>query len=246
MGAKRSRPRTRVLILSDETQLVRLARNILGPGGYAIEARSPEASEGDGGEADDTDIVILDLPRLDPAEVGAARQAFPNSQILALCEEHQQADGVAVIEMGADWLPRPFRAEELSARVRAAELHHFLSQGGVRYYRHGDFVVDLLERRATRDGRAIALSPSELGVLELLVRLRGQVATFGKILAGLGRADTLRDRKALRAFIFGLRRKIEPNPHRPILLLNEARYGYRLAPEGFGMQPQRFAALMPK
>ncbi|MBV8663615.1 MAG: response regulator transcription factor [Hyphomicrobiales bacterium] len=237
--------------MSDETQLVRLARNILQPGGYAIEARSPDAAGADEDEADDTDIVILDLARLDPVAVGAAKRIFAGSKIVALCGEHQPADGVAVIEMGADWLARPFRAEELSARVRAAELHRFLSQGGVHYYRHGDFTVDLLERRATRDGRAIALSPSEFGVLELLVRLRGQVATFGQILAALGRPDTLRDRKALRAFIFGLRRKIEPNPHLPILLLNETRYGYRLAPEGFGAQPQRLAmpqvaALEPK
>ena len=236
MGAKHSR--TRVLIVSDEPQLVRLARGILLPAGYAVEARSPAAAQADGPDVNTCDIVILDLVHLDPAEVGAAKQTFPTAEIVALCGEHQPADGVAVIEMGADWLLRPFRDEELLARVRAAELHRLFSKGGVRYYRNGDFVADVLERRAARDGRTIALTPSELGVLELLVQLRGQVATFGQILAGLGRPDTLRDRKALRAFIFGLRRKIEPDPHRPVLLLNEARYGYRLAPEGFASPSQ--------
>jgi DNA-binding response OmpR family regulator len=57
------------------------------------------------------------------------------------------------------------------------------------------------------------------------------VATFGQILAGLGRVDSWRDRQALHGFVVGLRRKIETDPKHPVLLLNEARVGYRLAAE---------------
>jgi len=55
------------------------------------------------------------------------------------------------------------------------------------------------------------------------------VATYGRILAGLGRADSASARRALQGAVFRLRRRIESNPGRPDLLLAEAGVGYRLA-----------------
>ena len=81
------------------------------------------------------------------------------------------------------------------------------------------------------EGERIALAPSEMGVLTLLASRAGHVATFGRILAGLGRADSASGRRALRASVFRLRRKIERDPRRPDLLLTEAGVGYRLASE---------------
>jgi two-component system, OmpR family, KDP operon response regulator KdpE len=80
-------------------------------------------------------------------------------------------------------------------------------------------------------GERIALAPSELGVLTILAGSAGYVATFGRILAGLGRTDSAAGRRALRASVFRLRRRIERDPQRPDLLLAEAGVGYRLAPE---------------
>ena len=60
------------------------------------------------------------------------------------------------------------------------------------------------------------------------------MATIAQILGGLGRPNALRDRQALRAFVFELRRKLESEPSRPEVLINEARVGYRLVAEPGG------------
>jgi two-component system, OmpR family, KDP operon response regulator KdpE len=77
----------------------------------------------------------------------------------------------------------------------------------------------------------MALAPSELSVLTLLARDAGSVVTFGRILAGLERADSAAARQALRPCVFRLRHRIERDPRRPDLLLTEVGVGYRLAAE---------------
>jgi two-component system KDP operon response regulator KdpE len=70
--------------------------------------------------------------------------------------------------------------------------------------------------------------------LEVVAREAGGVATIAQILDGLGRPNASRDRQALRAFVCELRRKLESDPSRPEVLLNEARVGYRLVVEPGG------------
>ena len=67
--------------------------------------------------------------------------------------------------MDVDYLPRPFSARDLTARVRVAELRRFKAAGHKRFYRSGSFVVDLFDRTVALDGELIALAPSELNVL---------------------------------------------------------------------------------
>ncbi len=229
MGASVTRPRTRILAISDEVQLHRLLRSILEPIGCKVVAATHSAAGATSGEP--PDVVILDLDHLDARVVSQVKRTFAEAEIVALCNAYNEMECVAVLEMGVDYLARPFRAQDLLARVRAAELRHLTARGYPRYYRHGAFVVDLLDGRVTRDGRRLSLTPSELRLLAVLAREPGRVATFGRILAGLGRADSLRDRQALHAFVVGLRRKIEADSKHPVLLLNEARVGYQLAAE---------------
>ncbi len=219
---------TRILAITDEVQLQRLLRSILEPIGCKILAAAQAPSEAR------ADIVILDLDPLDPRAVVRARDTFADAEIIALCNSYSETDLVAVLELGVECLRRPFREQELSARVRAAQLRHLTARGYRRYYRHGSFAIDLLAWVVTRDGRAISLSPSEIGVLAVLAREPGHLATFREILAGLGRTDTWRGRQVLHAFVVGLRRKIEHDPKHPVLILNEARVGYRLAAEPSG------------
>lgn len=235
------RPRTLILAISDEVQLQRLLRSILEPVGCKVVTATHFAAQAS--QPEPPDVVILDLDHLDPRIVLQAKRTFAGAEVVALCNTHSEMDCVAVLEMGVDYLARPFRAQDLLARVRAAELHHLSAKGYPRLYRFGSFVFDLLDWSVMRDGRRLSLSPSELRLLAVLAREPGSVATFGQILAGLGRADSWRDRQSLHAFVVGLRRKIEIDPKHPALLLNEARVGYRLAaetsvPESLGAEPR--------
>jgi two-component system KDP operon response regulator KdpE len=184
------------------------------------------------------DIVIVDLEPFDPEIALRVKRAYPGAEILAICGAYREADCIAILERNIDYLPRPFLAQDLVARVRVAELRRLRTSGRGRFYRRGSVVIDLIAHRVDVDGTRVTLARAELNILMRLASRRGQVATFGEILAGLGRADTPRARRGLNMAIFRLRRRIECNPSRPDLVLTEPGVGYRLAPEpNFGWLP---------
>ncbi len=228
-GASASWPRTRILALTGEVELHRLLRSLLEPNGCKVVAGA--FPRDDSATNDSFDIVIVDLESLHLDVISRVVRAYPNAQIIAICRAYREADCIAVLDMGADYLPRPFRALDLSARVRVAELRRFKGKGHRRYYRRGSFVIDLFDRKVVLAGEPLALAPTDLEILTLLARNAGSVVTFGRILAGLGRADSPVARQALRPFILRLRRRIERDPRRPDLVLTEVGVGYRLAGE---------------
>jgi two-component system KDP operon response regulator KdpE len=235
MGMSVAWPRTHILAVSDEVQLHRLLRSILEPTGCKVLAVAKSAATAP--SINPPDIVILDLDRLDSNLVSQARRMFAGAEVIALCDAYSEVDCVALLEMGVDYLARPFRAQELSARVRAAEIRHLAANGFQRHYHCGSLDIDLIDCTAALDGRRLSLSRSELRILAAIARKTGGVATFRDILSGLGRADSRRNRQALHAFVHALRGKIEPDPQRPALIVSEARVGYRLAAAANG--PER-------
>ncbi len=228
-GASSSRPGTRILALTGEVELHRLFRSLLEPNGCQVVASA--VPHEDSATSDPFDIVIVDLESLHLDVISRVVRAYPDAQIIAICSAYREADCIAVLDMGADYLRRPFRALDLSARVRVAELRRFKAKWQRRYYRRDSFVIDLFDREVTRAGEPLALSPTELEILISLARNAGSVVTFSQILAELGRADSPAAREALRPFILHLRRRIERDPRRPDLVLTEFGVGYRLAAE---------------
>ena len=225
--ASGSWPRTRILALTGEVELHRLLRSILEPNRCQVIAGA--VPRDDSATNDPFDVVIVDLESLHLDVISRVVRAYPDAQILAICGAYREADCIAVLDMGADYLPRPFRALDLSARVRVAELRQFKSKGHRRYYSRGSFVFDLFDRKVILAGKPLTLPPTELKILTLLAHNAGSVVTFGQILAGLGRADSPAAREGLRQFILRLRHRIERDRRRPDLVLTEVRIGYRLA-----------------
>jgi two-component system KDP operon response regulator KdpE len=234
MGSSASGARTRIVALTGEVGLLRLLRSILEPTGCKV---FPGALALDGAATGQpVDIVIADLESfdrdgLDLDLLARLRRAYPGTEMIAVSREYREGDCIAILDVDVDYLPRPFSARDLTARVRVAELRRFKAAGHKRFYRRGSFVVDLFDRTVALDGESIALAPFELSVLTVLASRPGRVTTFGDIMAGVGRAGPASGRQALRMSVFRLRRRIERDPKHPVLLLTEVGIGYRLAPE---------------
>lgn len=126
----------------------------------------------------DKDLIILDvmLPRMDGWGVlQALTQAGITTPVIFLTARDQVEERVRGLDSGAtDYLVKPFSFAELLARVR-----NVLRRGRTAVesatLQVRDLEVDLLRRRVTRPGRRIDLTPKEFGLLELLVRRRGEV-----------------------------------------------------------------------
>jgi two-component system KDP operon response regulator KdpE len=204
-----------------------LARSILKPACRVI-GKAPLGANGETG-AEQTDLVIIDAESVDDGVIAMARRACPDAQVIALAREFREADCIAILDADGDYLARPFRAHDLAARVRVAELRRFNATGRPRTYRKGQLAFDLFNRRLAIGGRPVALSPSELAILSLLANQQGVVAGHKRLAAELGLDGSERSRGTLRSHVFRLRRKIERDPLRPEILLAEVGVGYRLA-----------------
>lgn len=228
MDARVSERRTRVLVLTCEPALVRLARSILEPqrkvrAGAPVGAKSQAAAEA-------ADIVVVDVDAVYPDAILAVQSGYPDAALIALCPERRETDCIAALDVDADYLSRPFSPYDLAARVRVAELKRFAATGRPRFYRNGALAFDLFSGKLSIEGRAVALAPSELALLAHLACRAGVVVAYERLLEEAGLVGSPRGRPALRSCVLRLRRKIEREPLNPEILLAEIGVGYRLAP----------------
>lgn len=163
------------------------------------------------------DVVILDwmLPDLDGLEVCRRIRSMSDAGIVMLTARGELEDRVAGLETGADdYLPKPFKFQELLARVRA--LLRRSGKAPTTMLAHEDLEVDTLRRRVTRGTREIELTPREYDLLELLARRPGQVFTRDQILGRLWGGDFHGDTNVVEVHVSALRAKLADTERRLI------------------------------
>jgi two-component system KDP operon response regulator KdpE len=114
--------------------------------------------------------------------------------------------------------------EELLARVRAAARR---AGSDVPVLEAGDLVVDLPARRVTKAGEVVRLTPTEWGILELLVRSPGRLVSQQDLLHEVWGPSYDKETNYLRVYVGGLRKKLEDDPASPRHLITEPGMGYR-------------------
>ena len=114
------------------------------------------------------------------------------------------------------------------ARIRAALRHRLASVTGTPLVRHGDVEIDLAGRLVHKGGVEVHLTPKEYGFLEELARNAGRVVTHAHLLRTVWGPGHDSDVEYLRVAARGIRRKLEDDPTRPLLIRNEPGVGYRL------------------
>jgi two-component system KDP operon response regulator KdpE len=226
-------PAARILVVDDERPIRRFLRTTLTAQGYqVIDAASGEEALSFV-VAHHPDIVILDigLPDLDGIEVTRQIREWSQVPILILSVRDRENDKVAALDAGADdYLTKPFGTKELIARLRVA-LRRSTHPGSDPVYQLDDLRVDLEHRKVTLQGREVSLTPTEYDILRALVQDAGKVLTHKQILHQVWGSAYEQDMHLLRVNMSNLRRKIEPDPTRPLYILTEAGVGYRLRAE---------------
>lgn len=220
----------RILVVDDEPPIRRLLRTTLAAQDYRVE----EAADGEAAldflKRNPVDLIVLDLglPGMDGLEVVRRLRAGGNvTPIIILSSRDDEAGKVAALDLGADdYVSKPFGAEELSARIRAALRHRLQREGEKPLFRSGDLSVDLVRRVVTVRGDEVKLTPREYDLLRLLVSHAGKVLTHKFILHEVWGGET--DVQYLRIYVRTLRQKLEADPERPSLILTEQGVGYRL------------------
>jgi DNA-binding response OmpR family regulator len=186
------------------------------------------------------DLIVLDvmLPGLDGVTVcGAIRRESRNTAtpILMLTARREESDKVLGLESGADdYLTKPFGVRELVARVRAllrrrAAYAEDAAATGRRPIRYGEIEVDPARLRVTVGGRDVELTSHEFDLLYLLLSNPGIVFTREALLRRVWKEDTFVTVRSVDTLVKRLRRKIEPDPAHPAVVLTVWGSGYKAA-----------------
>ncbi len=156
------------------------------------------------------DLMVLDLmlPRLDGFGVlRALRQRSHPTRVLVLSARDQVADRVSALDAGADdYLVKPFELDELLARLRA--LARRPTDATTPVLVHGELSLDTRSRIARWHGSDLQLTPKEFALLELLLRLRGQILSRTQIFERLYDSTSGSSDKAVEVIMSTLRAKL--------------------------------------
>jgi DNA-binding response OmpR family regulator len=200
----------RILIAEDEARLASFLEKGLKANGYATTTVADGPSAVALARDEDFDLLILDLglPGLDGMTVlRTLRGQGRRLPVLILSARDDLQDKVSGLEHGADdYVTKPFRFEELLARVRVRLREEGSTEQTV--LRAGDLSLDLRTRRANVDGRSVELSAREFTMLEVFLRHRGQVLSREQLLSHVWSYDFEPGSNIVEVYVGYLRRKL--------------------------------------
>ena len=218
-----------ILIVDDEPQIRRVLRTIISSNGYSvIEARSgEEALEKIRDERPDLVLLDVNLPGISGLETCREIRHSADIPIIMLTVRKSERDKVQALDAGADdYVVKPFGAEELLARIRAA-LRRAAPADSLPPFASGDLKIDFERRVVTVKGQPVRLTPKEFELLRHLVANQGKALPHRRLLQAVWGPDYGEETEYLRVFINQLRKKIEPHPNKPRYIHTEPWVGYR-------------------
>ena len=216
----------RVLVVDDEPAITDAVATALRYEGFETREVSSGTAVVAAVEAFRPDLVVLDvmLPGLDGLQVARRLHGAQPTPVLFLTARDAVEDRVAGLELGDDYLTKPFSLAELVARVRAVLRRTRTARPGV--LRFADLVLDEHAREVRRGERPIELTPTEFSLLRCLMAHPRQVLSKRQLLEHVWEYDFGGEANVVETYVSYLRRKLDP--HGPPLIRTVRMAGYVL------------------
>jgi DNA-binding response OmpR family regulator len=225
-----------ILVVDDEPEIVRLVRDYLEHGGFAVITAADGPTALRAARTQRPDLVILDLglPGLDGLDVTRTLRQDGSVPIVMLTARGDESDKLVGLELGADdYLTKPFSPKELVARGRAVLRRSAAAATPADVVVVGDDLrLDARRMQTTVGGRDIELTATEFELLLTMARQPGRVFTRAQLLDAIHGVAVESYERAIDAHVKNIRRKIEPAPHAPRYLKTVFGVGYRIADTG--------------
>lgn len=215
----------RILLAEDDPSIASLVSSQLHSAGFLTDVATQGPDIWERGETTDYAAIILDLglPGLDGLSILKRwRQSGMQTPVLVLTARGSWMERVDGFDAGADdYLPKPFRSEELLARLRA-----LLRRSQVRplpVVNAGRFQIDEAAKRVSFDGSVLDISPMEYRLIAYLATRKGKAVPAIELAAQVqGREDDAA-KNAIEAMVTRIRRKTSPDA-----IQNRRGFGYLL------------------
>jgi two-component system KDP operon response regulator KdpE len=221
----------RILVVEDDERTGRLIDTILSDVPALVDLVPSAMSALEAVAAGHYDLITIDigLPDLSGIELIKSLATLTNAPILVISGEQQIETVVQSLEAGAeDYVMKPFRPPELTARVRAGLRRgpRIVDQPAPELYEDDAIVIDLRRNLVRNERGEESLTSTERRLLSELLKNAGRVVTRDELLErvwGSGYEDADAN---LHVFVSYVRRKLEPDPSRPRYIKNHRGIGY--------------------
>jgi two-component system KDP operon response regulator KdpE len=218
-----------ILIIDDEPQIRKLLEINLEGQGYKVKQAETAALGLQLAANHPPDLILLDigLPDMNGQDLLLELKNWYNQSIIIISVLDNEEEIVKALDNGAsDYVTKPFRTNELMARIRAC-----LNRDKVEDHKTAlvfdDLQIDLLARAVTKNNEHIKLTATEYKLLVLFAKNAGRVLTHQFILKEIWGVGYQSDTQYLRVFVGTIRKKIEQNPIKPVHIITESGVGYR-------------------
>jgi DNA-binding response OmpR family regulator len=230
---------SRILLIEDEPAISASIAYNLRREGHSVTTASDGALGLDLARRDVPDLVILDvmLPRMDGFEVcrnirQSSAAELRQVPIIVVTARTDEGDRVVGLDLGADdYVVKPFSMRELTARTKALLRRSSPAgkkKGIAEPLASGGIVLDVENRRATRNGRSISLKPREFDLLACLMQAPGRVFSREDLLDRAWGTDFVGDLRTVDVHVRWLREKLEDDPAKPKFIETIRGVGYRI------------------
>lgn len=221
-----------ILIIEDELELARILRDYLEAAHHHVEIAVDGVSGLSIFQHRRPDLVLLDLnlPKMDGLDVAREIRRAGDTPIIMLTARIEETDRLVGLEIGADdYVTKPFSPREVVARVRAVLRRSYGEPVVQQAIRHAGLEIDLARHQVLREGKEIALTPTEFTLLATLASEPGRVFSRVQLLDALEGESFAGYERTIDAHIKNLRSKLEPDPRRPRYVQTVFGVGYRFA-----------------
>ena len=183
-------------------------------------------------------LILMDImmPEMDGIAATAKLRAESNVPIILLTAKSETSDKILGLNIGADdYITKPFDPMEVLARVRSQLRRYTLLGARVEQpetYVIGGIALNDVDKSVTVDGQPVSLTPSEYGILRLLIQNPGRVFSSSQIYEQVWNETSLGSEHSVAVHIRHLREKVEINPSEPRYIKVVWGLGYKMEKEG--------------
>jgi DNA-binding response OmpR family regulator len=223
-------PEGEILLIDDDVTLLELLSDHLTVAGYHTHTASNGFSGLSLAKQANPDLVILDLmmPQMNGWDVCTRLREESSVPVIMLSAKSEEIDKLRGFRLGIDdYVTKPFSFAELTARIGAILARSGSESSVDPALVRGDLSIDIGQRRVSKSGQTIELTPTEFRLLETLVRFSGRTVPTDALLHNTWGDKYSGEERHVKHYIWALRKKLEDDPGNPKHILTERGFGYR-------------------
>ena len=228
-----------ILVVEDDREISRLVARFLTSHGCRVSTAGSARDMDRMLDANRLDLIVLDLmlPGEDGLSICRRLRTRSRVPIIMLTAKGDELDRIIGLEMGADdYIAKPFNPRELLARVKAVLRRGALAAAvptgmDVRVMRFGGWQVDrVLRELRSPDGARVTVTSAEFDLLQAFCEWPGRILSRDQLLDLTQGRNAGSFERSIDVLVSRLRRKIERDPHQPVIIKTVRSGGYMFTP----------------